>query len=222
MVAEALGTGLLLTAVVGSGIMAQRLCGANAGLSLLCNTLASAASLGAWIACFAPVSGAHFNPVVSLVLRLRGELTSADFLRDVLAQCVGAVLGVWAAHWMFDLPVLQLGSTARAGAAQLWSEVVASFALLLVILGVGRSRPQAVPWAVACTIAGAYWFSASTSFANPAASLARSLSDSFAGIRPRDVPGFALAQVVGALLAWVVDHHLFEPSRAPADAESTP
>lgn len=189
--AEALGTALLLAAVVGSGIMAERLAGGNAALALLANTLATGAALVVLILVFGPVSGAHFNPVVSL-------LASPRRLDHVAAQLLGAPLGVWLAHAMFDERILQVSRRIRSGPGQLLSEFVATFGLIAVVRG---CRPAALPWAVGLYIAAAYWFTASTSFANPAVTLARSLSDTFTGIRPADVPGFIVAQAVGALAA---------------------
>lgn len=201
LAAEALGTALLLTTVVGSGIMAQRLAGGNVALALLGNTLATGAMLVVLIQVFGPISGAHFNAAVSLVFLLKRELTVAQFATYAAAQLVGAVGGVVLAHAMFELPLLQLSSTIRTGGAQWLSELVATFGLLGVILAMRESRPREAPYAVGLYIAAAYWFTASTSFANPAVALARSLSDTFAGIEPRGVPGFVAAEFIGALLA---------------------
>ena len=204
IVAEALGTALLLTAVVGSGIMAEQLAGGNAALALLANTIATGAALVALILTFGPISGAHFNPAVSLVLALRGEFRWRNLPGYLLAQIAGAIAGTIAAHVMFELPLVTLSQHARSGGAQMFSEFVATFGLIGVILGGARMRPAVMPFAVAAWIVGAYWFTASTSFANPAVTLARSLSDTFAGIRPSDVPGFVAAQLVGAALAmWL-------------------
>lgn len=199
--AEFVGTALLLACVVGSGIMGVKLAQGNDAIALLANAGATAGALYILIVCFGPISGAHFNPVVSLVMHLRAELSPRDFLAYTLVQSMGAVAGVLLAHGMFDLPLLQVGIHARTGAAQWLSEVVASFGLLLTILLGIRNRPTAVPALVAAYIFAAYWFTASTSFANPAVTLARSLTTTFAGIRPEDVGGFVLAQIVGALLA---------------------
>jgi glycerol uptake facilitator-like aquaporin len=198
--AEFLGTLLLLACVVGSGIMGTQLAQGNDAIALLANAGATATALYVLIVLLGPVSGAHFNPVVSLVMRLRGELGTAPFLAYVAVQVVGAVAGVLLAHAMFGLPLLQPGTHARSGAAQWLSEGVASFGLVLTILLGLRHRAAAVPALVAGWIFAAYWFTASTSFANPAVTLARSLIQSFAGIRPQDVGGFVLAQIAGALL----------------------
>jgi glycerol uptake facilitator-like aquaporin len=208
LLAEGLGTALLVTAVVGSGIMAERLSGGNAALALLCNTVATGAALVALIFTFGPVSGAHFNPAVSLSLGARGELAWRDTGPYAAAQCLGAVCGSALAHAMFALPLLSLSTRVRAGLPQLLAEAVASFGLILVIVGGSRRVPLATPLAVAAWITGAYWFTASTSFANPAVTLGRALSDTFAGIRPLDVPGFVLAQLAGAGAAVLVSRRL--------------
>jgi glycerol uptake facilitator-like aquaporin len=207
LVAEAIGTGLLLAAVVGSGIMAERLAGGNEAVALLANTAATAAALVALILAFGPVSGAHFNPAVTLSLAARGELAWGMVPGYLLAQLVGAVLGVWLAHAMFELPLLQGSARVRTGYGQWAGEFTATFALLSVVWGCLRHRPDATPFAVASVIAAAYWFTSSTSFANPAVTLARAFSDTFAGIRPADAPAFVLAQLLGAaaatgLFAW--------------------
>ena len=201
LVAEALGTALLLAVVIGSGIMGERLAGGNAAIALLGNTLATGAGLTVLITVFGPVSGAHFNPVVTLVFALRRELTGRVAIAYAAAQTVGAVLGVWAAHLMFAEPVFQVSARLRDGPAQAFAEAVASFGLLLTILGSLRARADAVPMMVGLYITAAYWFTASTSFANPAVTIARSLSDTFAGIAPASVPAFIAAQVIGALAA---------------------
>ena len=198
--AEFLGTGLLVAVVVGSGIAAQRL-STDTGLQLLENSIATALGLGVLILLLAPVSGAHFNPAVTLVMRLRGEMASGDAIAYIAVQVVAAVAGVVLAHAMFDQALLQPGTHARSGGAQWVSEGVATCGLLLTILLGARHRPQAIPALVASYIFAAYWFTASTSFANPAVTLARSLTQSFAGIRPQDVGGFVLAQLAGALIA---------------------
>jgi glycerol uptake facilitator-like aquaporin len=195
--AEFLGTALLLAAVVGSGIMAERLSGGNVGLALLANAIATAGVLYALIAALGPISGAHFNPIVTIAMAFRGDLPRADVVPYVAVQVAGAVAGVWLAHAMFELPILQLGVKPRTGLAQWLAEIVASFGLLLVIWHASRHAAAQVPAAVAGYIAGAYWFTASTSFANPAVTLARALTDSFAGIRPIDAPGFMIAQFLG-------------------------
>jgi glycerol uptake facilitator-like aquaporin len=201
--AEALGTALLLAAVVGSGIMGERLSGGNDALALLANSLATGFALFALLTAFGPRSGAHFNPVVTLVFALRGEFPKREVAAYLLAQFAGALLGVLAAHAMFDESLLQYGVKDRGGISQLWSEVVATFGLVFVVLSCGRERPWAAPFAIGSYIAAAYWFTASTSFANPAVTLARAFTASFAGIAPHDVPGFMAAQLAGAGLgAW--------------------
>lgn len=200
LAAEALGTGLLVATVVGSGIMADRLT-ADTALALLANTVATGAILVVLITTLGPLSGAHFNPAVSLVFALRRELPARDLGAYVLAQAAGGVTGAVLAHAMFALPLVQASTTARTGGPQWLSEGVATFGLVATILaGLRHSRP-AVPWLVGLYITAAYWFTASTSFANPAVALARSLTDTFAGIRPLDLPGFVLAQLAGALIA---------------------
>lgn len=203
VVAEALGTALLLAVVVGSGIMAGRLT-AETGLALLANTVATGAGLVVLIATFGPVSGAHFNPAVTLVFALKGELSARLAALYVTAQVVGGVAGVWLTHLMFAEPVIQLSTKLRDGPAQALSEGVATFGLVGVILAGVRFRPEGVPLLVGLYITAAYWFTASTSFANPAVTVARMLSDSFAGIAPSSAPAFIAAQFGGALLAMVV------------------
>jgi glycerol uptake facilitator-like aquaporin len=204
LAAELLGTAALLATVVGSGIMGQQLSGGNDGIALLANAAATAAALYVLIALFGPVSGAHFNPAVTLALRMRRQELPAAWWLYVLVQIVGAICGVLLAHAMFAQPLWQPGVHARTGAAQWLSEGVATFGLLLTILLGSRLRPQAVPALVASYIFAAYWFTASTSFANPAVTLARALTRSFAGIRPQDTLGFIGAQLCGALLAtWI-------------------
>jgi glycerol uptake facilitator-like aquaporin len=202
--AEALGTAFLLAAVVGSGIMAQNLSGGNLALALLGNTLPTGAILVVLILIFGPVSGAHFNPAVSLASALRGELLWRDAAIYMADQITGGIVGVWAAHLMFDLPVLQLSLTARTGAGQWFAEFVASFGLLLTIFGCLAHAPQAISFAVGLYITAAYWFTASTSFANPAVTIARSLSDTFAGIAPSGVLAFIGAQICGTLVALLL------------------
>jgi len=213
LLAEFLGTALLLACVVGSGIMGVKLSGGNDGIALLANAGATAGALYVLIAVLGPISGAHFNPAVTLVMRLRGELASGEALAYVLVQVLAAVAGVLLAHAMFELPLWQPGDHVRSGGAQWLSEGVATFGLLLTILLGVRHRPAAVPALVASYIFAAYWFTASTSFANPAVTLARSLTQTFAGIRPGDVGGFVLAQVAGALLAFGVAKLLGDPRR---------
>jgi glycerol uptake facilitator-like aquaporin len=210
LLAEWLGTAFLLTAVVGSGIMAQRLAGGNVALALLCNTIATGAILVVLILVFAPVSGAHFNPAVTLAFAVRGELQWQVALIYITAQVIGGIVGVWVAHLMFELPVVQLSLTQRTGAGQWLAEAVASFGLLLTIFGCAARTPAAIPYAVGLYITSAYWFTASTSFANPAVTIARSLSDTFAGIAPGGVPGFILAQFAGALAAVILARWLLE------------
>jgi glycerol uptake facilitator-like aquaporin len=208
VVAEALGTALLLAAVVGSGIMAERLSGGNVGLALLANAIATGGALYALITMFGPISGAHFNPVVTLALTARGESPAKWVLPFLAAQVVGAILGVWLAHLMFDLPILQASTKVRTGVGQWAAEATATFGLVLLILIGVRKAPERLPAAVAVYIVGAYWFTASTSFANPAVTIARALSNTFAGIAPGDAPAFIVAQIVGALLAWLTARYL--------------
>ena len=199
--AEALGTAFLLAAVVGSGIMAERLAGGNGAIALLCNTLPTGAMLTVLILMFGPLSGAHFNPVVSLACSLRGELSWRDAAVYTACQIAGGIVGVLAAHLMFDLPAWQISMTARTGGGQWLAEFVATFGLLLTIFGCVARAPAAVAYAVGLYITAAYWFTASTSFANPAVTLARSLSNTFAGIAPANAPAFLVAQLVGAAAA---------------------
>jgi glycerol uptake facilitator-like aquaporin len=201
---EWLGTAFLLAAVVGSGIMAERLAGGNVALALLCNTIPTGAMLVVLILIFAPLSGAHFNPAVSLAFAWRGELPWSVAAGYIAAQIAGAIAGVWAAHLMFELPVWQFSITARTGQGQWMAEAIATFGLLLTIFGCAARTPAAVPYAVGLYITSAYWFTASTSFANPAVTIARSLSDTFAGIAPSGVMGFVAAQLAGMGVAiWV-------------------
>jgi glycerol uptake facilitator-like aquaporin len=211
--AEGIGTTLLLATVVGSGIMGAKLAQGNDAIALLANAAATAGMLYVLIATLGPVSGAHFNPAVTLAMRLRGQIGSADALAYVGVQIVAAIAGVLLAHAMFDLPLIQPGIHARAGVAQLLSESVATFGLLLTILLGIRHRPAAVPALVASYIFAAYWFTASTSFANPAVTIARALTQTFAGIRPVDVPGFVITQFAGAIVAMRVAK-AFEPEDA--------
>jgi glycerol uptake facilitator-like aquaporin len=216
--AEWLGTAFLLAAVVGSGIMAAKLSGGNVALALLCNTIATGAILVALILTFAAMSGAHFNPAVTLAFALRGETAWKDAAIYIAAQITGAIIGVWVAHLMFELPLLQLSLTQRSGAGQWLAEAVATFGLLLTIFGVASRTPAAVPYAVGLYITSAYWFTASTSFANPAVTIARSLSDTFAGIAPQGVPAFIAAQIAGALLAVPLAGWLWGGAPAKRDA----
>ena len=214
LAAEGLGSFFLFATVVGSGIMAERLAGGNVALALLANTLATGAILFVLIAMLGPISGAHMNPAVSLVAAARRELRPRDTLFYILAQLAFGVAGVWAAHLMFDLPVFQLSTKVRTGLGQWTGELIATFGLILTIIGVSRCRPAVVPAAVALYISAAYWFTSSTSFANPAITVARSLSDSFAGIAPADAPMFIIAQLAGAGLAAVVARLLFDEEAA--------
>jgi glycerol uptake facilitator-like aquaporin len=209
IVAEGLGTAFLLAAVVGSGIMAARLAGGNGALALLCNTLPTGAMLTVLILTFAPVSGAHFNPAVSIAATLRSEMPASVAAAYIGAQVLGGILGVWAAHLMFELPLWQVSITARTGQGQWLAEAVATFGLLLTIIGCGARAPAAVPYAVGLYITAAYWFTASTSFANPAVTIARSLSDTFAGIAPAGVAAFVGAQLAGMLVAVTLSHWLW-------------
>ncbi|MEO7053391.1 MAG: MIP/aquaporin family protein [Rhizomicrobium sp.] len=211
--AELLGTLLLLATVVGSGIMAERLAGGNQAIALLGNTIPTGAMLVVLILIFGPISGAHFNPAVTLVFAGRGEARRAEVLAYIPAQIIGAVLGVWLAHLMFAEPILQISQKARDGLGQGVSEFVASFGLIATILGVKRSRPDTVPVAVGLYITAAYWFTASTSFANPAVTLARSLTGSFSGIAPGSVLLFLIPQLAGAavgawMIGWLIGAHL--------------
>jgi glycerol uptake facilitator-like aquaporin len=200
-VAEGLGTAFLLAGVVGSGIMAARLAGGNGALALLCNTLPTGAILTVLILTFGPLSGAHFNPAVSLAAALRRELSVGAAGLYVAVQIIGGIIGVWAAHLMFELPLWRLSGTVRAGPSQWFAEAIATFGLVTTILGCAARTPSAVPYAVGLYITAAYWFTASTSFANPAVTIARALSDTYAGIAPAGVPNFIAAQIVGAVAA---------------------
>ncbi|WP_439373088.1 aquaporin [Bradyrhizobium sp. DASA03120] len=209
LVAEWLGTAFLLAAVVGSGIMAQKLAGGNVALELLCNTIPTGAILVVLILIFGPLSGAHFNPAVTVAFAWRGELPWAGAGLYILAQVAGGVAGVWLAHLMFELPLWQSSLTTRTGTGQWLAEGVATFGLLLTIFGCIARAPSAVPYAVGLYITSAYWFTASTSFANPAVTIARSLSDTFAGIAPGGVLAFIAAQLVGAALALMLSGWLW-------------
>ena len=217
LLAEGLGTALLLAIVIGSGVMAERLAGGNAAIALLANTLATVGGLVVLIEVFGPISGAHFNPAVSLVMAWRGALPGPALLPYVVAQLAGAVLGAWLAHAMFDMTLLQFSSKPRAGTGQWIAEGVATFGLLLVILRAPASRVAAL---VAAYIGAAYWFTASTSFANPAAVVGRMFSDSFAGIAPASAPGFIVAELIGAALAVGVNRCLSPPPGELRDAPS--
>lgn len=204
LIAEGLGTAFLLVGVVGSGIMGETLADGNVALALLANAIATGCMLYVIITVLGPISGAHFNPAVTLAFYLRGEIDARPALAYVAVQILGGILGVWATHAMFDQPILQASSTLhRSGMAQWWSEAVATFGLLFVIFGGLRSRPDAVPTLVALYITGAYWYTSSTSFANPAVTIARGFSDTFAGIYPGHIPAFILAQLVAVGIAHV-------------------
>jgi glycerol uptake facilitator-like aquaporin len=217
LAAEGLGSFFLFACVIGSGIMAQRLSGGNDAIALLGNTLATGAILFVLITMLGPISGAHMNPAVSLVAASRGELAWGDCAAYIVVQLAFGILGAWAAHLMFGLPTLQLSVKARTGLGQGAGEFIATFGLILTILGTVRYRREWVPASVALYITAAYWFTSSTSFANPAITVARSLSDTFAGIAPRDVPMFIVAQLLGAAAAALVARFLFDdPRRRPA------
>ncbi|WP_454887126.1 aquaporin [Sphingomonas oryzagri] len=205
---------MLFASVIGSGIMAERLAGGNVAIALLGNTLATGAILFVLVTMLGPVSGAHLNPAVTLVMRLRGHLSTRMAIAYVGAQIVGGIAGVWIAHLMFDLPVIELSSKIRSGSGQLLGEAVATFGLLLTIIGTTRVRPSATPASVALFITAAYWFTSSTSFANPAITVARSLSDTFAGIAPACVPAFVAVQLLAAIAAHLVGNTLFTENHA--------
>lgn len=206
---ETIGSFLLFATVVGSGIMAENLAGGNVAVALLGNTVATGAMLFVLITMLGPVSGAHFNPVVTMVMRLRGEITSHRALAYVVVQVAGGIMGVWAAHVMFGLPVIELSTKSRTGIGQWVSEGIATFGLILTILGTVKHRHVWVPPGVAFYIVAAYWFTSSTSFANPAITIARAMSNTFAGIAPAHVPGFIAAQIIGALIAHFAAMVLF-------------
>ena len=212
--AEFVGTALLLAVVVGSGIMGDRLSGGTIGLALLANSLATGAGLLALILAFGPISGAHFNPLVSAAAASQGRLSSRDFAIYVVAQLAGAFLGTACAHVMFAEPVLAWSTHARAGAPQAFSEALATFGLLTVIQGVGRQRGEMAPFAVGAYVTAAYWFTASTAFANPAVTMARMTTNTFTGIRPIDVPAFLAAQAVGAAVAVAFSRWISRPNTA--------
>ena len=205
---------MLLAAVVGSGIMGDKLSGGNAGLVLLANSLATGAILFVLITIFGPVSGAHFNPAVTAVMRLRGEIARPDALAYAAAQLAGGLTGVAAAHAMFDLALLQTSATARHGTGQWIAEAIATFGLIVTILGAVRFRPDNVAPAVGLYIVSAYWFTASTSFANPAVTIARAFTNTFAGIAPSDAAAFIAAQIIGALAGYILGSWLFDGARA--------
>ena len=209
LLAEALGSAMLFATVIGSGIMAEKLAGGNVAVALLGNTMATAAMLFVLITMLGPISGAHFNPAVTLVVASRRGITWRDVLPFIAVQIGFGILGVWAAHLMFDLPILQASLKARTGIGQWTGEAIATFGLILTIIGTERHRPQWIPASVALYIAAAYWFTSSTSFANPAITVARSMTNSFSGITPIDVPMFIAAQLVGAALAVGTSAALF-------------
>ena len=216
IVSEALGSALLLAVVVGSGIMAERLAGGNVAIALLANTIATGAGLVALILMFGTISGAHFNPAVTLSEAWQGNVPAREVLPYIAAQVAGAFAGVAAAHAMFGEPAFFASAHVRSGPGQWWSEFVATFGLVGVIIGCSRSRPSITPFAVAAYITSAYWFTSSTSFANPAVTLARAATDTFAGIRPADAPGFIFAQLFGATAATLLFTWLYPAP--PADA----
>lgn len=218
LLAEATGAALLLATVVGSGIMAERLAGGNGAIALLCNTLPTAAMLVVLITALAPISGAHLNPAVSLVFWLRREVGAQSMAFYIVAQIAGAILGVIVAHAMFGHDLLQVSATNRSGGSQAFSEGVATFGLVLTILLTLRGKPQALAACVGLYIGAAYWFTASTSFANPAVTIARALTNTFAGIQPADVSGFVVAQVIGALCGLLLAHALM-PQRQRASED---
>jgi len=221
LAAEALGTGILVATVVGSGIMADRLTD-DVALALLGNTLPTGAILVVLITILGPLSGAHFNPAVTLVFALRREIEVSAAITYTAAQVAGGIAGALLAHAMFDLPIWQASTTVRSGAAQWLAEAVAAFGLVFTILAGLRFRSDAIPWLVGLYITAAYWFTASTSFANPAVAIARAFTDTFAGIRPADLPGFIVAELIGALLAmalagWLLAQPKSVPSPRPAE-----
>lgn len=220
--AELLGTAFLLAVVIGSGIMGERLAQGNVALALLANTLATGAGLVALILTFGPISGAHFNPAVTLAAATRGDLPGNEAILYIVAQILGAFIGVAAAHLMFEAPLFSASQHARLGMAQWWSEFVATFGLLAVIQGGARHRANLLPFAIGAYIVAAYWFTASTSFANPAVTLARAASDTFAGIRPQDAPAFILAQLLGAAASTFVMRWLFSSACRTEKKDAVP
>jgi len=220
VVAEAMGTSFLLAAVVGSGIMGERLAGGNVAIALLANSLATGAALAALILTFGPISGAHFNPAVTMVEAMQGRLPAARAFGYVVAQMLGALVGVIVAHVMFSEPLLMASTHQRSGAEQIFSEFIATFGLITVIARVSRTRASAVPFAVGAYVAAAYWFTSSTSFANPAVTVARAFTNTFAGIRPADVAGFLAGQIPGAFAAMVVCRWLASGTRAEVEIDA--
>jgi glycerol uptake facilitator-like aquaporin len=219
---EGLGTAILVTTVVGSGIMAERLAGGNQAIALLGNTIPTGAMLVVIITILGPLSGAHFNPAVTLVFAARGEMPWREVFPYVALQCLGGIAGTAIAHLMFDLAPLAIGTTARSGAAQWFAEAVATFTLIVAILGGLRFAPQAIPWLVGLTITAAYWFTSSTSFANPAVTLARGFTTTFAGIAVNHVPGFVAAQLAGATAGALVGAFLFPAPKAETAQATVP
>jgi len=223
LVAEAIGTAFLLATVVGSGIMGETLAGGNVAIALLGNTIPTGAILVVLILMFGPISGAHFNPAVTLSFLIKGKITLGDAIAYVLIQIGAAILGAWAAHLMFEEPVFMLSEKVRTGGGQWVAEIIATFGLVATILACVRHRAEAVPYAVGLYITAAYWFTASTSFANPAVTVARTLTDTFSGIRPADAPVFIICQIIGALIAtwamtWLLSKRQAEhPATAGAD-----
>ena len=217
--AEFIGTAFLLATVVGSGIMAENLAGGNVAVALLGNTIPTGAILVVLITMLGPVSGAHFNPAVTFAFLLRKEIALQQSVAYILVQIAGGLIGVWVAHMMFDLAIIQASLTVRTGSAQWFAEVVATFGLVFTIFATIKSAPKAVPMAVGLYITAAYWFTASTSFANPAVTIARAFSNTFAGIRPVDAPGFIVAQFVGAALAVIVCGWLLRDAAAVREKE---
>ena len=212
VIAEGLGTLGLVCTVVGSGIMAETLSAGNDGIALLGNTIATGAILVVLITLFGPVSGAHFNPVVTMVMTLKKQLPKSEAAIYIIVQILGGIAGTWLAHLIFDVPVIQLSDNARSGLPQYGSEIVATFGLLLTILIASRHRPDSIAMLVGLYITAAYWFTSSTSFANPAVTIARSLTDSFSGIAYSDVPFFIIAQIIGALLAMIMASQVLSSS----------
>lgn len=209
LTAEALGTAFLLAAIVGSGVMGERLAGGNTAIALLANTIATGAALVVLISIFGPLSGAHFNPAVTLFFALRREIGLQQGTLYVVAQVLGGIMGVWAAHAMFGMPILEASQKLRDGPAQWWSEFVATFGLMATIAGAVRYSPSTAPYLVGLYITAAYWFTASTSFANPAVTIARAMSDSFAGIAPHSATAFILSQLVGTVAAFGMTRWLY-------------
>ena len=212
VIAEGLGTLGLVCTVVGSGIMAENLSAGNDGIALIGNTIATGAMLVVLITLFGPISGAHFNPVVTMVMTLKKQLPKSEAAIYIIVQILGGIAGTWLAHLIFDVPVIQLSDNARSGLPQYGSEIVATFGLLLTILIASRHRPDSIAMLVGLYITAAYWFTSSTSFANPAVTIARSLTDSFSGIAYSDVPFFIIAQIIGALLAMIMASQVLSSS----------